>query len=81
MSSSVEKIPQIIDILSKLSPDISLFPGAIARKIKTDQRTLIKILSVLVKLEMVDVYVAQTDKSVLRAFKLSDKYRKFILDN
>ena len=80
MSSSVEKIPDIIDILSKLSPEIAMFPGPLAKKINTDPRTLIKILRVLVKLEIVDFIIIQTDNSVRRGFKLTDKYRKFILD-
>lgn len=77
MSSSVEKIPSVIKILSKTS--VPLTPTAIAKKINTDARVLIKILNVLEELQIIQVETFEAQDSIIRGIRLTDEYKEFIL--
>jgi len=78
MSSSVEKMPEIINILSKTSAPLT--PTGIAKRMNTDVRVIMKILKVLTELNIIKVEVFETESSVIRGIRLTDEYRKFILD-
>ena len=76
MKSSIEKFPQMIEILRKSEST----PNKLAIKLHSDRRTIEKLLKVATKMKFVDFKSLLIENRDYRIYFLTSKFKTFLGD-